>query len=331
MTDIVDEETRSRMMASIMGRNTKPEMLVRRYLHAAGLRFKLHEKRLPGSPDLAFPELKVALFVHGCFWHRHADCRFATTPKTRADFWQQKFAANVARDRRSLDALASRGWTSIVVWECELTGDSALDELYWQIRAAAQSRDRSSYSPPTPTTELSDMDDITRKHGSALKAFASATPELVTILSIVHHSRWSEFSQDYGVAAPQKLIMAEALEYIDQMGDLARTFSGLDDVCESLQALRSSLQGAEDDLLLEPNDKADEPEAARARRWEESEYVSNFKSHIHGVVDDVVNAHDSLPFDDELDELDAGGKEAVQALDLGFKHLRKVIGMLWEH
>lgn len=137
MTDIVDENTRSRMMAGITGKNTKPELLVRRYLHAAGLRFRLHDRRLPGSPDLVFPGLKVALFVHGCFWHRHAGCRFATTPKTRADFWQHKFSANVARDRRNLDALISGGWTPVVVWECELQHDGALDELYWRVRAAS--------------------------------------------------------------------------------------------------------------------------------------------------------------------------------------------------
>lgn len=137
MTDIVDENARSRMMAGIAGKNTKPELLVRRYLHSAGLRFRLHDRRLPGSPDLAFPGLKVALFVHGCFWHRHAGCRFATTPKTRADFWQHKVTSNVARDRRNFDALISSGWTPIVIWECELPHDGALDELYWRVRAAA--------------------------------------------------------------------------------------------------------------------------------------------------------------------------------------------------
>lgn len=137
MTDVVDEETRSRMMAGIKGKNTSPELLVRRYLHAAGLRFRLHDRRLPGSPDLAFPGLKVALLVHGCFWHRHTDCPFATTPKTRADFWQRKFSANVARDRRNLDALTAAGWKPVIVWECELNHDSALDELYWRVRAEA--------------------------------------------------------------------------------------------------------------------------------------------------------------------------------------------------
>lgn len=140
MTDVVDEETRSRMMAGIKGKNTSPELLVRRYLHATGLRFRLHDRRLPGSPDLAFPGLKVALFVHGCFWHRHTDCPFATTPKTRADFWQQKFSANVTRDRRNLDALTTAGWKPVVVWECELSQDSTLDELYWRVRAEAHSR-----------------------------------------------------------------------------------------------------------------------------------------------------------------------------------------------
>lgn len=136
MTDVVDENTRSRMMSGIAGKNTKPELLVRRYLHAAGLRFKLHDRQLPGTPDLVFPRLKVALFIHGCFWHRHTGCRFATTPKTRSDFWQHKFSANVVRDQRNLDALIASGWTPIVVWECELQSDAALDELYWRVRAA---------------------------------------------------------------------------------------------------------------------------------------------------------------------------------------------------
>lgn len=140
MTDVVDKKTRSRMMAGIKGKNTGPELLVRRYLHAAGLRFRLHDRRLPGSPDVAFPGLKVALFVHGCFWHRHTDCPFATTPTTRVDFWQQKFSSNLARDRRNLDALATAGWEPIVIWECELKRDSALDELYWRVRAKAHSR-----------------------------------------------------------------------------------------------------------------------------------------------------------------------------------------------
>lgn len=137
MTDVVNAKTRSHMMAGIAGKNTKLELLVRRFLHAAGLRFGLHAWRLPRSPDLVFPRIKVALFVHGCFWHRNVDCQFATTPKIRADFWYQKFCGNVARDRRNVDAFTVAGWTSVVVWECEIAHNGTFDELYWRIRAAS--------------------------------------------------------------------------------------------------------------------------------------------------------------------------------------------------
>src|SRR5690348_13819912 len=97
MADIVDKETRSRMMSGIRGKNTKPEMIVRSFLHRAGLRFRLYAK-LPGKPDLAFPKFRTVVFVHGCFWHRHKRCRFATTPASNSAFWQEKFEANMRRD-----------------------------------------------------------------------------------------------------------------------------------------------------------------------------------------------------------------------------------------
>lgn len=122
MADIVDRATRSRMMSGIRGRNTRPEMAVRRHLHAAGLRFRLHRKDLPGKPDIVLPRHKVAIFVHGCFWHRHAGCPKATTPSSNVEFWQKKFADNVARDVRDRAALEALGWRVLVVWECELKG-----------------------------------------------------------------------------------------------------------------------------------------------------------------------------------------------------------------
>lgn len=121
MVDIVDAETRSRMMRSIRGKDTKPELLLRHALHARGFRYRLHQKGLPGRPDLVFPKYRAAVFVHGCFWHRHPGCPKATTPATREDFWQKKFAENTARDRRNIDQLQSAGWRVLVVWECELT------------------------------------------------------------------------------------------------------------------------------------------------------------------------------------------------------------------
>lgn len=135
MTDVVDASTRSRMMAGIRGRHTAPEIAVRRYLHGAGLRFRLHDRRLPGRPDLVLPAYRTAVLVHGCFWHRHPGCRYATTPATRPEFWAAKFAANVDRDRRNAATLEAMGWNVMVVWECETRNEIALDQLFWAIVA----------------------------------------------------------------------------------------------------------------------------------------------------------------------------------------------------
>jgi len=128
MTDIVDPTTRSRMMAGIRGKNTKPELVLRRALHAKGLRFRLHSKNIIGAPDIVFPMYAAAVFVHGCFWHRHFGCRYATTPSTRSDFWEAKFAANVARDNSVRSALLGTGWRVATVWECALRRPSSVLE-----------------------------------------------------------------------------------------------------------------------------------------------------------------------------------------------------------
>ena len=120
MPDIVDRATRSRMMAGIGSRNTKPELDLRRALHARGLRYRLHNRKLPGTPDLVFRRFEAVCFVHGCFWHRHAGCRFATNPATREGFWQAKFDANVDRDQRNRSELLEADWRVAVVWECAL-------------------------------------------------------------------------------------------------------------------------------------------------------------------------------------------------------------------
>ncbi len=135
MADTVDAATRSRMMSAIRGRDTAPERAVRRYLHAAGLRFRLGGAGLPGRPDIVLPRHRVAVFVHGCFWHRHRGCRFTTTPSTNADFWKAKFARNVARDSANVDKLRALGWIPLVIWGCETSDGDALDGLFWQIRA----------------------------------------------------------------------------------------------------------------------------------------------------------------------------------------------------
>ena len=113
-------------MARIRAKNTRPEITVRRLLHSLGYRYRLHRRDLPGTPDICFPGRKKVIFVHGCFWHRHEGCRRTTTPKTRTSFWENKFTANMVRDRRNMSGLAAIGWEAIVVWECETADLEAL-------------------------------------------------------------------------------------------------------------------------------------------------------------------------------------------------------------
>lgn len=120
--DTVDKATRSRIMAAVKQRGTKPEVALRHALHHQGLRYRLNEKRLPGSPDLVFPRYRAVVFVHGCFWHSHG-CKFSTVPSTRQDFWLAKFLANKERDRRKIEALLAEGWRVLVVWECSMKAD----------------------------------------------------------------------------------------------------------------------------------------------------------------------------------------------------------------
>lgn len=115
-------------MAKVRGKDTGPEMTVRRLAHRLGLRFRLHRRDLPARPDLVFPKHRLAVLVHGCFWHRHEGCSRATTPSSRVEFWQAKFDANVARDARQLQELAALGWRTLVVWECDLKEQEVLAE-----------------------------------------------------------------------------------------------------------------------------------------------------------------------------------------------------------
>ena len=133
--DIVDKATRSRMMAGIRGTDTKPERLVRSWLHRQGLRFRLHKFGLPGRPDIILSKYRAAIFVHGCFWHRHPGCRYATTPASNAAFWQEKFRKNVARDRKKAAELRRLGWRVLTIWECQVGGERQLNRLTEKVRS----------------------------------------------------------------------------------------------------------------------------------------------------------------------------------------------------
>ena len=126
MPDVHDTATRSRNMAAITGRDTKPELIIRKALHARGFRYRLHVKDLPGRPDIVFPKSRAALFVNGCFWHGH-DCDLLRWPKTRESFWRDKIGATVRRDARSHEQLKDAGWRVGIVWECALKGPGRLE------------------------------------------------------------------------------------------------------------------------------------------------------------------------------------------------------------
>lgn len=123
-------------MSRIRGKDTNPEMVVRRYLHSRGFRYRLHRSDLPGKPDLVLPKLRVAIFVNGCFWHQHEGCPKATIPQSNVDFWQRKLSQNVMRDSRNQQALKDLGWHPMVVWECQLD-DVHLKRLVWQLNEIA--------------------------------------------------------------------------------------------------------------------------------------------------------------------------------------------------
>jgi len=127
MADVVSPAVRSRMMAGIRGKNTKPEIIVRRGLHALGFRYRLHDRKLPGKPDLVFPARQAVIFVHGCFWHGH-DCHLFKWPSTREDFWQAKITRNRENDRRHSASLNEAGWRQATVWECSLKGKTRLPQ-----------------------------------------------------------------------------------------------------------------------------------------------------------------------------------------------------------
>lgn len=128
MVDNLSPEERSRLMSRVRGKDTKPEMVVRRLAHRLGYRFRLHRRDLPGSPDLVFPKKEKVIFVHGCYWHRH-HCKKATTPKTNVDFWNEKFRRNVERDAENLKSINALGWEPLVIWQCETEHPRKIEKI----------------------------------------------------------------------------------------------------------------------------------------------------------------------------------------------------------
>lgn len=122
MVDIVDPSTRSRMMAGIKGRNTKPELLVRSLLHKKGFRYRLHVKDLPGKPDIVLPKYRSVIFIHGCFWHGHQGCHLFKLPATRTEFWKEKINRNQMNDLKAVNLLLASNWKVCIVWECSIRG-----------------------------------------------------------------------------------------------------------------------------------------------------------------------------------------------------------------
>ena len=129
MADVHDKKTRSYNMSRIKAKNTKPEMLVRRFLHANGFRYRLHVKDLPGKPDIVLPKYKTVIFVHGCFWHGHKGCKYYVIPKTKTEWWLNKINGNIANDRKAERALKKEGWKILTLWECDLKSQKFLKNL----------------------------------------------------------------------------------------------------------------------------------------------------------------------------------------------------------
>lgn len=152
MTDIVSKQKRSEMMSRISSKDTQPELTVRKALHKAGYRFRLHYRSLPGKPDIVMPKYKLSIFIHGCFWHRHSGCKFAYEPKTRKEFWENKFNTNLVRDRANIDKLISKGWKVLVIWECFTKKREHID-LVNIVEHAIHGQGKVYEYPPSNTSE----------------------------------------------------------------------------------------------------------------------------------------------------------------------------------
>lgn len=145
-------EQRHRNMAAVKGKNTKPEIAIRKLLHAQGYRFRLHRKDLPGTPDIVLPKYKIAIFINGCFWHQHENCKHAALPSTRREFWQAKLTANKQRDACNLAALRALGYTTLTIWECEIKSILATHTIP-NLPPKAEAAPAPNYSP-LPDTAL---------------------------------------------------------------------------------------------------------------------------------------------------------------------------------
>ena len=127
--DVHDKETRSYNMSQIKGKNTKPEIIVRKYLFSKGFRYRINVKSLPGSPDIVLKKYNTAIFINGCFWHGHEGCKYFVWPKTRKEFWKEKIQSNIQRDNKNIALLKDEGWNVITIWECELKKDKVQSTL----------------------------------------------------------------------------------------------------------------------------------------------------------------------------------------------------------
>lgn len=150
MVDFLSPPDRSERMSRIRGKDTRPELALRKVLHRLGLRYRLHGIGLPGKPDLVFPRYKTVVFVHGCFWHRHPGCKIATTPKSNTPFWVEKFQRNVARDLRVVEELHGLGWKVLVAWECELASPAKAQATGEQIAALIRDGPQGPLPPERP-------------------------------------------------------------------------------------------------------------------------------------------------------------------------------------
>lgn len=172
--DTLTLSLRSRCMSRIRGKNTKPEILVRKGLHARGFRFRLHNKKLPGSPDIVLPKYGLAIMVNGCFWHGHKGCRYATKPKSNVEFWETKIARNRHRDEVTTAHLEALGWTVITIWECELRGklesNARLDNLADEIRFIGENKIQQDARRLRSKTELKKMKQEILRRQAQLEA-----------------------------------------------------------------------------------------------------------------------------------------------------------------